>query len=524
MLLWQRASYGAVLPFQDGSHHVANVADRVADLRTQGLSTLFSRGVEDVSLAYAFFMVPTFLLGGGRLAFAAGWVVCAVALLGVVWTQFRTEKQKWARSLAIGLFLCCGLFQAVLGGARDTRIDLLSVTLVLIGLIALTSGRTLDAILVLLAAAFAKSAAVALVVPLTVLAIVVFQFAPLTPPWRIGRTGLAKTVVAIGAACLYITQLGQSAVFYNLMAAGGTTVGERVNNFGEGALRYLTRDPLFYVRELTASRSAWVLFVAFAACFAVGVIRRWPRELLKVGVFAMCVVAYDLLLLTISPLHEQVLAVWLLPGLGLMAMFTARTAARQLPSWLVGCLALCAVAAVLPGLRVMPEPASATAREEIDQTLVQTDGFARFLNSAVPRPTSVAILANFLYFDPAGASNVDSYRVLLHEHLPPRTAMHLEGWELGPFSFDWKPSVLLSESSPHVAFILQENPMAEIGDNYPQKNGSVVFRWFQAFGVEHPGCLEPAAPPVQMGAAGTRLVLWLNETDDCRRALYDAMR
>src|SRR5438128_1347667 len=85
ILVWHSASQALVLPFGDGAHHAANVASRAADFSARGPASIATTGIQDVSLAYLFFLVPSVLVGGGRLAFGFGWCACVLCILLSIW-------------------------------------------------------------------------------------------------------------------------------------------------------------------------------------------------------------------------------------------------------------------------------------------------------------------------------------------------------------------------------------------------------------------------------------------------------
>jgi hypothetical protein len=518
VLVWHTATQASVLPFGDGAHHVANVASRAAEVKTHGPGALFSAGVQDVSLAYLVLVLPSLVLGGGRLAFGVVWAGCLVAILIAVWGFFRGERHAPVRTLALGLFLTIGLFQSEFGGAWDTRIDLLSISLAYLGLIAITRARPLDAGLLLCVSAFAKTAAVSLVLPAGLLGLAFFP--PRIQRSRPAPAQVVKMLTLVLAAWVFTTQLGAQAVFYNLMAAGGTTVSERSGLFVANVAQYLTREPGYYLRELRTTPHAWVVILAGVLLLAWGAWRGWSRDLLRSGAYALTVFGYAYLLLTLSPLHSNVLTVWLLPGLGLVALFVARALARQLRPGVVAALATLLVAWSLPSLRLAPASRSPQVEAEIRATYMQAAELGEYLDQHLDdRAAPVVVMTNFLFVDDAGPSTFDEYRVLVQERLRGANLI-IDGWELGSWSLDWRPALQAAEGYANVVFVLQENPALIESDNFPQRAGQSVWEAMQRFRAAHPECLAQVARSIQIREAGRRDVLMLDHAAGCRQALF----
>src|SRR5262249_55480797 len=130
LLKWHAATELTVVPFHDGSHHVANVATLLAEVRAQGLGffAIFASHSPADALTYGILALLSAGVGSGRLAFGVAWLACLVAIAVGLFLYFRSEQTRPASVLALAVLLFCGLFQSPIGGAWDTRVDLLSAT------------------------------------------------------------------------------------------------------------------------------------------------------------------------------------------------------------------------------------------------------------------------------------------------------------------------------------------------------------------------------------------------------------
>lgn len=515
-LAWHRSTESAQLPFFDGSRHVAWVANLVAALRADGpaqLAAYFSLDPQTFT-AYAFLAIPTFIVGPGRLAFGVGWAACLVLILAAVWLLLRRETGGPARSLLLALLLFPGLYQSRDGGIWDTRIDIFAITLGFLMLVAMVRGRTFATVGLLLAASFAKGAALPLFAPM-VLGGFLLGYLPVRRP-RLGFGVALRAAAVCALAAVYVAQIWPRAVSYNLMATRADP-DQRAAAFAANWWAYLSTDPLFYGTELALSYRGWIAAVALAL-LAVGAWRRWPADLLRLGLLASGCFAYTYLLMTVSPLHNSVLTVWFFPALGLVALFLTRVAVAYLPRWLPPLLALALLVptvGALPGRYPGPPPAYAaptrTILGEVDQMASYLDG--RFAG----RSARVAVLANFWGIDGPVQHVTDTYRTLLHERLR-RANLVLDGWELGAFSEDWLPELRMFRQYDELLLLIQQQPFK--GIPHQEAAGRSFRDHFERIRAERPDCFEQVAAPIRLPKVGQQTAWMVSADPDCRARLF----
>jgi hypothetical protein len=528
ILFAQHQAEANVVPFPDGSAHVSGASNLASSLRTEGPSAFWRNGLGDVTLAHSLFAVASLAVGNGRFAFGVGWAVLVAALLASIWILFRDDREGLPRSITFGVLLMAGLFQSPRGGAFDARIDLLSATLCLFALAAVVSRYTFATLGFAIAACYAKGAALALIVPITLVSLVL-GFLPLGSllPRPVSVAAVVGTFLklacAAAASTVFWVKLAPNAVSYNLMATGADGTSDRVAAFVANLWTYFWRDPLFYVKDLVLHSTVFVIGPAALLLLLVGVRQRWPTSLLRVGGLAVGAFVYSILLLTVNPLHSDVLTIWLLPSVGLMAVFIGSTLSRsRVPIQIV-----LIVVAVAAGLGVTTRSAGAAPtpadQQNADAVFRQAGELASFLNQRFDgQATEVAIVTNFLYRHGSVQSDFNAYRVLVHERLRSPT-FRLQGWEFGGANPDWRYGLAAARDFPHVVLVLEENAGALSLANAPQRAGREVWEYFQRFADTHPRCLEEAAAPVTMEPGGRRLVLLLADTPECRNLLREPL-
>jgi hypothetical protein len=414
-------------------------------------------------------------------------------------------------SLALLLFL--GLFQSVEGGARDTRVDILAATFATLALLLITGGRWFVGALMVLAAAYAKGAAISLLVPLFILWIP-FGYEQLRTRLRPSIGVLARAGIIALIAAVFALRIGPQTVSYNLMATGGSTLQDRVRIFATSAWRYLATDPWFYGRDLVDHYHGW-LIAGVVLLLILGLVRRWRFSELRVGFYSILALFYTWVLMTISPLHSNVLTIWFLPALALAMAYAGKTLARLLPVPVtLGAAALLLIPVALP-LRDAPSPPRGVYAEPGAALVRQATEMATFLDNAFAgRSTPAILLVNFIWADPPLYYNYDVFRVLIQERLYHAT-IALDGWELGSLSNNWRPELDAQKSYPEILFVIQKKPGGIDA-------GPAVRDFIERLQAQHPECLVSIAEPIATSGHGEQDALRLTPTTACRDALFSA--
>jgi hypothetical protein len=520
LIVWHQSTMTAVIPYNDGSHHVAAVSNLAGAVRVDGPRALLSYASRDPSqvLAYSFFALASLIVGNGRLAFGVGWVVCVGAILLAIWYVFRKAERGFVRSLAFSAVVSLGLFQSISGGAWDTRIDLLSITLSFLTLVAIIESKVFGTLVAFLAASFAKGAAVSLVGPVIVAGFVAGYLRPNMR--RVRPVAVAQAVVLGVLAYVFFTRIAPQAASYNLMATGGSTAQDRLHLFFGNLTTYLFRNWKFYEFELRTTYHAWPMFLAPLALVA-GIILRWPSGLLRLGAFGLLSLTYTYVLMTASPLHAYVLTVWFFPSMAILALFVVKSLDRYSPIWLEAGLALVLFAAGLVGLPLHAQrPSGAGAVAVNDMFDVSRQMAARLDQRFAGQHQRAIVLVNFLWSDGPIHSNYDAYRVLMQESLQ-RSDVVLDGWEIGTFGGNWGQELKTFSSYSDILLVLQQHPPTALIDNNPNRNGSSVWDAIGKFRTEHPDCLSQLARPIDMPNGGPQEELMLADDPGCRAAFFE---
>jgi hypothetical protein len=519
LLSFHAATVGTVIPYNDGSHHVSNVANLAASIRANGLGAVLDLAQRDTAdfLTYAVLAIPTIAVGDGRFAFGVGWVLCLITLATALATVTGRLRGRWVRTFALCLVLSAGLFQSPIGGAADTRVDLFSVTLSTLSLLASVQGLLLASVLLGIVAAFAKGAAISLLTPLLACGLLLGFFH--VRQRRFSIAGGVGSLLAVALGLLFAARVGPQTVSYNLMATGGSTLPERVQLFLRNAGTYLMSDFRFYALDLLIHYHAWILVVAPGIVIVAEVVHHRPVPNARLALFASVALVYTYVLLTISPLHSEVLTIWFLPSLTLFAAFLART----VPAILEGKGTLMASLALLVfgfgSMRLKPDDYDPPFAPYVSSVFEQADAVAKTLDERLGRqPATVLLMVNFLSAEGPLVHNYDAYRVLIDERLP-RSQMTLDGWELGTYGPDWKAELRAWLVYSNIVFLLQEDPMGVPDANAPQQSGRAVWAALQKFRSQHPTCFMPAAPPIALPHVGRREAWLLSSDTDCRQAL-----
>src|SRR4051794_11797600 len=157
ILRWHVASQTILVPFHDGSHHVANVDNLAGGIRSSGPQALLAyteRTPSDAAM-YSPFLLAALAAGNGRFAFGLVWVGCLILITAALAGYFHAMRGP-ALTVALALLLFSGLFQTRNGGALDTRVDLLAASVGLLALLLFVRGHFFAAALTALVAGFAK--------------------------------------------------------------------------------------------------------------------------------------------------------------------------------------------------------------------------------------------------------------------------------------------------------------------------------------------------------------------------------
>lgn len=513
LLTWHRATTRVQLPYFDGSRHVAQVANLAASVRADGplaVLPLFTQDPQNF-LTYVFLMLPSLVLGSGRFAVGVAWVICLALILGAVWFLLRRDTTTTTRSLAVALLLFIGLLQAEQGGVWDTRIDVFSITLGFLMLTALVGGHLFTTLLLLLLAAYAKGAALPLLAPMVLAGFLSGHLRLGRPFWP--RT-LLKAAVLVAVGVPFFERVWPRAVSYNLMATRAADADSRVGAFLGSWWSYLSADPLFYGTQLTTDVRGWIVAVALGL-LVLGIVRRWPASLLKLGGLSLVCFGYSYLLMTVSPLHSAVLAVWFFPALGLVALFIALAVARLAPAWLTAGLSIGLMAFVLGALPTRPAEPPVAYAAPIKQIFTQADGIARFLDAKFAgRSQRVLILTNFLALDGPVQHTADTYRALLQERLR-RANLVIDGWELGTYGTDWRAEAGRLRGYPSMLLLVQERPLPGFVDR--QQEAGLLFREeFETFRSQRPECFERAATAARLPKIGQQTAWLVSDDPTCR--------
>jgi hypothetical protein len=509
---WLRVTQLFILPYHDGSHHVANVASLVAGTRANGLGYFlaFADHSPSDALTYGFFGLASSIAGVGRFAFGFVWTFCLAAIATALALHFRKANRP-AVFVTLALLLFTGLFQAQQGGARDTRVDLFAASLSTIALLLLVNGRWFGGTLMILVAAFAKGAAISLLLPLAVVGIAFGFFRLRRPGWPT-PLGLAKVGLLALLAWFFATRIGPQAVSYNLMATGGSTLQDRVSIFAASAWSYIQKDPWFYAGDLSRNYHGWLAAVALLLLI-LGLVRRWPRRDLRLGIYALVALAYTALLMTVSPVHSVVLTIWFLPAVVLLLTFLGSIISARLPALLTLPAAGALLVPVLLVLNRTPGPLPGTYAEPAAEIFAQATEMANFLDAQFAgRSTKAVLLVNFIWSDEPLVYNYDVYRVLIQEHLQ-KSTIALDGWELGSFGMNWRPELIAQKTYPEILFVIQQKPSGIDA-------GGAVRDFLASFQTNHPECLVAIAQPIQTSDHARQDALRLSPTDACREALF----
>jgi hypothetical protein len=512
VMAWQLATEANVVPYHDGSHHVANVANLVAGIRTQGIDsfTRFAERSPSDALTYGVLAIAASVVGVGRHAFGVLWAACLATIWIALALHFR-KQPLYGLAFGISLLLFLGLFQSHLGGAWDTRVDLFAVVLACVSLLLLVNGRLFEALLFGILASFAKGAAVSLLVPLLAVG-ALLGFARLgsllTPTiWGTLKVGLVALL-----ATAFAVVVGPQTVSYNLMATGGGTLDQRVQLFLSNTWLYLQRDPSFYPADLYSNYHGWIVLL-IAGLLIVGVVSRAPFQLLRLGVFALVAVGYTILLLTVSPLHSNVLTIWCLPSLLLCVVFVVELLARSLPAPAIAALTGVLLVPTLPAMMATPTFPAGESSAPAESIFQQAAGMANFLDQQFAgRGGAVVILVNFLDADPPLSNNYDVYRVLIQERLR-RANLIIDGWELGTYGVDWHRELLAQQQYSDIYFVIQQEPHGIAA-------GPAVRDFLRGFRSQHIECLTEVTDHINLPRAGLQEVLRLTPTAACREALF----
>jgi hypothetical protein len=514
LLKWHAATELSVVPYHDGSHHVANVASLLAEIRMRGLGyfgDFVARSPSD-ALTYGLLALVSAVVGPGRFAFGVAWLLCLVAITLGFLLYFRSAQMRAASVLALAILLFSRLFQSPLGGAWDTRVDLLAATIGVLSLLCLLKGKLFAASMLVVVAAFAKGAAAVLLLPLVALGVallgVVQWHAISRPSWRL----VTKSVLVVGFAWLFATRIGPQTVSYNLMATGGSSLQQRLQLFIVNSVEYVTRDPWFYLADL--GRNYYGAWLAAAVLLATAFLAwRGRRSELRLALFAVSTMAYTTLLMTISPLHANVLTIWYLPALAVVTVFVARVVARLLPAAVTVALSGLLLLPTLLPLAAPPKAPSAEYAPYVADLLGQASEMAESMDSEhAARSSEVVVLVNFLWADGPLFYNYDVFRVLMHERLR-HANLAIDGWELGTFGKNWMPELLSQQKYPEVLFVLQSEPRGISA-------GDLVRDYMNGFQRDHPECLTPTARPIETKGGGQQVALRLSATNACRDALF----
>lgn len=521
LLVFHVATQSRVIPYHDGSHHVANVANLAAGIRANGLGFAAASAVRSPPdfLTYGFLVVPTLAIGDSRVAFGIGWIICLTAIAVVVSAVCSKAHGYPTRTFALSLLLFFGLFQSQLGGAWDTRVDLFAVTLGTLSLLMAIRGSLFSSLLLGLAAGFAKGAAVPLLAPLLFAALILGFF-------RVRRcrpciSTCLGALLLIGLAGLFTTSIAPQAVSYNLMATGGSSLSERLQLFTANAQSYLEHEPDFYSRELLTRYQAWIIPTTTAVFVLVAFARCGRIVYARVGLFACICLIYTYILLTISPLHSDVLTVWFLPAIAVFVVFITQTAPLAFGRRSIVALSCVLLAGGLMTAHLEPPAYDPAFTPYVSSVFGQAEQIAETLKDQVGavEPADVLLLVNFLSSEGPLAHNYDAYRVLIDERLS-HSSLALDGWELGTYGEDWQSELRARSNYSHIVFVLQENPSGVPWENAPQRVGRSVWDAMQRFRSTYPGCLVPAAAPIDLPHVGRREALLLTATDECRQALF----
>lgn len=519
LFAWQLASEALALPNPDGARAIATVGDllgwaRVLDFGQ--IRTLAANARGDF-FNYVVFAVPSLIFGPSRVAFGVVSVVCLAVLLVSIWRVTPERHRKAPCLLAFSLVLVLGLFQSEVGGARDTRLDLLPTTLVLFSMALMISGKPFWAGVVAAAAAFGNATSVSLLLPVAVVASLLGLVQVRVPDTR---AALVRSAVLMVLAAGFFAAIGRQAISANLRATGAADLRGQVRYFVTDSFGRLSQDPTFYWRDLSDSYHArLLLFVALVALLLDVRFVGLRGTTLRIGVVGMAAFVSTYLLLSGSPVRSNNLTIWFLPSVAILAVYVSVVASYWLDRTRIMGITGGLFAISLLGLQVRPTIA-ANAVLPVNDVVEQASDVADFLAQRFHGQTAgVIVLTNFRSADGPLVNTFDVYRVLIGERTS-ATNLILNGLEIGSDSTDWHAELLRQQAYQHIVFIVQENPMGIPDDNSPQRLGAAVRSFLLAYRDEHPGCLIQAARSIVLPRIGERQAWMLSETADCRAALF----
>lgn len=518
LLRWYVRAETTVLPRMDGTAHLTGVANLVTSFKLNGPGQLLTVDFAPAFLAYRFLAIPSALLGNGRIAFAVGWVICLALLVLAIWWMLGRERTPLVRSFALALLLAAGLFQSIHGGALDTRVDLVSITLAFLMLAAMVRGALFFTALLLLAASYAKGSALPLLLPIVLVGFAVGYLRPRRPrlsPIFVLQVGLLGALVGF-----FVVNLGRDVIAYNLMATGASSSEDRVGAYLANWRAYLLPEPLFYYRQLSVVPSRWIVAAAVVA-LAVGVWRRWPWDLVRLGAFALFTFGYTYVLLSVSPVRHAVLTVWFLPAMGLIVVFLTRAFARSAPGWVVGIAALGLAYTTVMELPRAPTLPPEEYRPAVASIFTQTDQTAAWIDEQLAgRTEGIALVTNFLSDDWPIQYAAYTYQALLQERVR-RTSLVIFGWELGVTNPDWRRELKAVAPYSFLLIVAQERPI-NTGLGGPQQEAAERQFWDHITNLrrERRFCLEQIVPPIELPNVGQQVVYMLRQDEWCRARFF----
>jgi hypothetical protein len=444
-------SISHICPVEDGNNCVSR-ASNIGLLLSRGqFAALRFKLQNDYNnfLSVSYFSFFSAIIGPGRIAWGWAWIVAGLSLILFQTQQLKTMVAKQQVILTFLLLLICSPILSQAGGLLDQRFDLFALLLLLAAITSLCSQRIVFALYLSIAAIYAKGPAVPIAITVWVSAWVtgIITFKQMLASFNKHKFALIGCVLLLICYKLWFLS---TVVSYNLIAvksADHSLVGI-AKEFIFSSWRNIRETKTYYYHSLFDRAPFFLILLLDGIAILFFKTEKMTNQK-KLVAWGLLLFSLSYLLFTAHPVKANVLDLWFLPSLWMLAFVLSGQIEKNRLIYNVLLVVITLRLLFIAYMVTMSGPSTNPNYQQYYQSM-RTQAHSISVDLA-ERPTLskqvIRLLPNFLSSPETGICFCyDTYRVLLFEALG-RNAPILEGWELGTFSNNWWDE--LAYNDPH---------------------------------------------------------------------------